>query len=74
MSVSDRELLERLDTIARYIKAGVYSLEIKQDIHDSLESYVTGVSTVDPKALNYLLLGWSVAEHLNEVMVQQRPS
>lgn len=57
---TDQQLFERLRIIEKNIHDDVYTPELKQELFDVLESYVTGTSTVDPEALRLLMMGWMV--------------
>jgi len=65
--VSDELLLQRLDAIRKNVTDGVYAPEVKQDIYDSTEMYVTGKVAVDGETLQLMVMAWILKQSLGEM-------
>jgi|LakMenE18May11ns_1017448.scaffolds.fasta_scaffold9945944_4 hypothetical protein len=64
--ISKDELINELETLIEIIKTKRVSRSFLQDIHDSIEEYITGDTKVlDPQIVNYIVQGWLVLNNMH---------
>lgn len=66
--VTKDDLLLELNLLIESIKTKNYSRSQLQDIHDSMEEYITGVkSELDPIIVEYLIKGWWLTDNMKKL-------
>lgn len=65
--MSDDKLLQLLDTLKEQICNNFYSEEQKEDIEESIQSFVDNDFAIRKDVLKYLFTGWWVHQQTNEM-------
>jgi hypothetical protein len=64
--ISKDELIKELETLINIVKTKRVSRSFLQDIHDSIEEYITGeIKVLDPQVVNYIIQGWLVSNNIH---------
>lgn len=68
--ISENDLVDELEQLISKIKKGNCDDVTRQDIHDSIEEYLTGKNKslpLDKETLSYLFTGWWVKDSLRRI-------
>jgi len=66
--ITKEELIIELQYLLELVKTKKYQRSQLQDIHDSLEEYITGTPTrLDPSVIEYIIRGWWLTDSMKRL-------
>lgn len=66
--ITKEELIIELQYLLELVKTKKYQRSQLQDIHDSLEEYITGTpTTLDPSVIEYIIRGWWLTDSMKRL-------
>lgn len=72
--ITKDELIIELNYLIELVKTKKYTRSHLQDIHDSLEEYITGESAkLDPVVIEYVIRGWWLTESIKKINNNETP-
>lgn len=65
MDITNEKLISLIDKLKEMIYKESFDIEEKQDIYETVNSYLNNDFQIDKNFIQYLFMGWYVYENLN---------